>query len=726
MRVVHASPCAQQARVLLLGLDRRALHACRGALEAGRGPAGGAGVGCEPYRSAAELERAAAGARGFAVALVAARALGAGGAAGLAARLRALAPAMRLVLLADATAPIDRDGYDAVLSTPLRADAVAAVYRALALAHAACEERDAACARLEAAVRIGDIGHWQWSAGSGEALWCPGFARLADLPAPASGGDAARLWARVHPEDRERLRAQLVRCAGGADPGVLEYRVIDAAGAERRLRQLALAGPPAHGGPWVVCAAQDVSERRGVEDTIRRLAYFDPLTELPNRSYLNEHLRSTLVQARRHGRTAALLHVNLDGFKRINDTLGHGAGDRLLQEVALRLEGCVRDGDCVAREQGTAPWSAGQGPAGHRPDTVTRFAADEFIVVLSEVASSGDPERVAERVIARLREPVALDGREVTVSASVGIAVFPDDAAGEDVLLRNAALAMQCAKRRGRNSYQRFHRSLLAPAVDRLDLEASLRQALRGNGLALHYQPKVEPLGGRVAGAEALLRWEHPELGAVAPSAFIPIAEESGLILPLGEWVVHEVCRQLAAWRAQGLATVPVSINVSARQLHDRGLVRKIRRELESAGIGAAALEFEITESMLMEDTGAGEQRLRELQALGSLVSMDDFGTGYSSLSYLKRLPIDVVKIDRSFVRDILREADDQAILRAIITMAHQLRLRIVAEGVESEQQMRLLQEMGCDLIQGYVVSRPLPPGQFARRFLCGARRLAG
>jgi len=651
------------------------------------------------------------------LALIEASACGITPQAVVARRLRRLLPGVRVVLVHPHGLAPDAREFDAAISYPLDEARLRTLWLCLSDALRACDELLALRLDLRAAKRVGAIAHWRWNPATGEVRWCEGFRAL--LALPHAGAREDLVWDRVHSEDRARLRTLMTSAAQTSSETALHYRVVHPVLGVRRVRQESVS-VPGDGGPWVASAVQEVTDREGVEDTIRKLAYFDPLTDLPNRSFLNECLRSVVVHARRHDRTAAILHVDLDSFKRINDTLGHSAGDRLLQEVAVRLQSCVRDSDCVAREHGGEVW-----PGQASLDAVTRFAADEFIVVLSEVAQRGDPERVAQRILRRLREPVNLDGREVTMGASIGIAVYPDDAEDEDALLRNSALAMHSAKRRGRNNHQRFSPTLVARGVDRLSMEAKLRQALDTGGLSLHYQPKVEAVSRRLSGAEALLRWEHPELGMVPPSDFIPIAEETGLILPLGEWVISEVCNQLAAWRDAGLATVPVSINVSAQQLHDQGLVRKIRAQLESADLLPSALEFEVTESILMDETGLGEERLRELRALGSLISMDDFGTGYSSLSYLKRLPIDVVKIDRSFVRDILGEEDDQAILRAIITMAHQLRLRIVAEGVESDAQMQLLTQMRCDLIQGYVVSRPVPGADFARRFLTSSQRLA-
>jgi predicted signal transduction protein with EAL and GGDEF domain len=608
----------------------------------------------------------------------------------------------------------------AKLRRPVRASEVSALARTLLADHARQCDRMYVQAMLATAQRVGDFAHWRWDQGNDHVSWSEALATIFGIDESSADEQIDSLWHCVHADDRERVLAHMSSVRDGRGYGTLAYRIVHPGEGIRRVHQESVLVERACGGALLVSAVRDMTDNASIEDTIRKLAFFDPLTELPNRSFLNEHLRTVLQHARRHERKAAIVHVDLDSFKRVNGTLGHSAGDKLLQEVAVRLQSCVRDSDCVARDQGGQVW-----PTAAAPDTVTRFGADEFIIVLSEVADVADSQYVAERILARLRDPIDVGGRDVTIGASIGISVYPDHATNEDALLRNAALAMQFAKRAGRNTFACFNDTLATSGVARLNLEADLRRALQSDGLSLHYQPKVNARTGVTEGAEALLRWQHPEIGMVPPSDFIPIAEETGLVLPLGEWVIHEVCQQMASWARDGLQTVPVSVNVSVHQLYDEELVAKIIRELEGAGLTPRELEFEITESALMEETGAAESRLRELRALGARVSMDDFGTGYSSLSYLKRLPIDVVKIDRAFVSDILSDADDQAILAAIITMAHQLRLQIVAEGVESEEQTALLQRMDCDVIQGFVVSRPLPAEQFAARFLSTRRRLA-
>jgi diguanylate cyclase (GGDEF)-like protein len=381
-----------------------------------------------------------------------------------------------------------------------------------------------------------------------------------------------------------------------------------------------------------------------------------------------------------------VMFIDLDRFKNVNDMLGHGVGDQLLVQAAQRLQACARPGDVVAR-----------------------LGGDEFALVLPELADNGDASAVAGRIVAALGQPFRLQGQELFVSASVGIASYPEHGATAELLLQNADTAMYGAKNDGRNNYRFFLAEMQEQSARRLQMETQLRQALERGEFLLHYQPKLELAGGAISGFEALLRWNHPQRGLVPPLEFIAILEDTGLILPVGEWVIGEVCRQLEAWRRQGPAPAPVAINLSARQLQQADLAGAIERIVAGAAIDPALLEFELTESMLMADPEAAVVTLTRIKALGMRLSVDDFGTGYSSLSYLKRFPLDALKIDRTFVRDLPGDSDDAAITRAVIRLAHSLNLKVVAEGVENIEQLRELELYGCDEIQGYYVGRPLP-----------------
>ena len=426
-------------------------------------------------------------------------------------------------------------------------------------------------------------------------------------------------------------------------------------------------------------------ERKHAEERLAYLAQFDSLTGLPNRHLFHDRLVHTIAQAKRSGRSMAVLFIDLDRFKLVNDTLGHHAGDKLLKETAVRLAQCVRGSD-----------------------TVGRFSGDEFGAIVSDLSKPGDASLVAEKIIAALARPYDLDGHETFISASVGITLFPNDAEEAGALTKNADVAMYRAKEQGRNNYQYFTREMNERALDRVHMEVALRRAIERREFLLHYQPKVDLKTGAICGLEALLRWQHPEKGLVSPAAFIPVLEDTGLIVPVGEWVMREVCAQIRVWQRQGLS-MPVAVNLSARQFQQKELEDTVRRVLQTTGVAASLLEFELTESMLMKDPEAAARTLRGLKEAGVKLSVDDFGTGYSSLAYLKRFPIDALKIDRAFIRDVTVDPDDAVIAQAIIGLGHSLKLKVIAEGVETEAQLDFLSTHHCNEIQGFYFARPLP-----------------
>ena len=453
-----------------------------------------------------------------------------------------------------------------------------------------------------------------------------------------------------------------------------------------------------------------ITERR-----IHQLAYYDQLTNLPNRTYLNEQLVRELHHARRHGRQVGLLYLDLDNFKRINDTFGHSAGDEVLREAARRLVESLRESDYVARGARAEQLECS---SDRRDNTIARLGGDEFIVILSEIANAHAPARVAERIGVAFNAPLRINDCDIPLSASIGITLFPEDGEDEETLLKNADAAMYHAKSSGRGAYQFYTHELNVAALERLSLEAELRQALERDELVLHFQPKNQLATGAVVGAEALVRWQHPERGLLFPGEFIGLAEESGLIVPLGNWVLRSACRQIREWAEAGHSQINVSINVSFRQLHDVQFVANVQKTLQEMGIVPSQLELEFTESILMDDAQAADRIIGELKALGLHISMDDFGTGYSSLSYLKRLPLDYVKIDGSFVKDLMTSHQDRAIVTAVISMVHELGFQVVAEGVETSEQAHFLKRLGCDLMQGYLVSRAVLEDEFTAKFL--------
>ena len=433
------------------------------------------------------------------------------------------------------------------------------------------------------------------------------------------------------------------------------------------------------------------------------LAYYDSLTSLPNRQLFAERLEWALSSARRHGRLVAVGFLDLDGFKRVNDTLGHSVGDRLLCEVAGRLANCVRLSDSIGRVPPDAAEAA-----------VSRLGGDEFTFVLHEISKSQDAEVVARRVLDALRQPILLDGHELVVTASLGIAVFPNDGDRAKVLLRNADTAMYCAKDLGRDSYQFYNESMNAAARRKLELEKRIRGALERGEFSLLYQPIREATSGRLSGAEALLRWEDPDTGPVSAEEFIPIAEETGLIIALGEWVLRTACAQCRSWQDAGFRAFRVAVNLSDRQLVPE-TPEMVRRILEENGLSADRLELEITESAILHADQRAVDVFDQLSDMGVGLALDDFGTGYSSLNYLRLYPIGRVKIDHSLVNGISTNPDDAALTLAIIAMAHSLFLEVVAEGVETLDHANFLTESGCEELQGYLFSPPIPADEFTR-----------
>jgi len=432
-----------------------------------------------------------------------------------------------------------------------------------------------------------------------------------------------------------------------------------------------------------------------------RLANDDVLTGLPIRRVFVERLNKALKRAGQRQRRLALLHLNLDRFKQINDTLGHKVGDQLLKEVAERLGASLWHGDDAGHGEFSGPM------------LLSRVGGDEFALLMVDLPSADPAARMAGRLIAALNAPFTFDSEDLFITPSIGIAVSPDDGSDADLLMRNAVVAMDHAKTRGRNTFEFYSQDLNRVSLQRLVMENQLRRAIARGELELYYQPKNDVASGRVIGAEALLRWNHPDFGLVGPDQFIALAEESGLIVEIGEWVLHTACAQVARWRDAGLGVVPVSVNVSRHQLAAGRLLGSTCAAMTDNGLVDGQLVIEFTESMLMGDTDVTRGQLDELRAFGARLSIDDFGTGYSSMSYLKRFPVDELKIDRSFIASTPEDPTDSAIVRAIIVLAHSIGMRVVAEGVETEAQRGLLRTLGCDAYQGFLCSRALPADAF-------------
>jgi diguanylate cyclase (GGDEF)-like protein len=451
----------------------------------------------------------------------------------------------------------------------------------------------------------------------------------------------------------------------------------------------------------------EITDRKLAEERVHRLAYFDTLTGLPNRQLFLQQLSIAIEAAKENNTKVAALYIDLDNFKRINDTLGHSFGDVVLKTIAKRLDNCIRADDCVIRPD-----------TGEQDFRLARLGGDEFVAIVQDLDSEDNAITVSERIRAELTRPVEHQGHEFVVTSSIGVSLYPDDGSDIESLLRNADVAMYQAKGAGRNSVRFYSGTMSLRSLERLELENSLRYALERNQLKLHYQPQIDLATGRMVAVEALLRWHHPDRGDIPPSTFIPLAEECGMITPLGQWVLETACRQAKIWQDRYDKKLGMAVNLSSQQFFHSDVADVTLKALFDASLTPRSLQLELTETILMHDVAETIKTLTKLKDAGVSLAMDDFGTGYSSLSYLKRLPLDTLKIDRSFVMDLENNRDDAAICAAIVAMAHNLELRVIAEGVENRQQLEFLQTQGCDQIQGYLISPPLPAAELEERFL--------
>jgi diguanylate cyclase (GGDEF)-like protein/PAS domain S-box-containing protein len=561
---------------------------------------------------------------------------------------------------------------------------------------------------LADAQRLAGLSSWEWDLNTNVVYWSKEIYARFGIAEDSVNSSSDSFWNLIHPDDREAVKEAFVAAIKAEKPYDQDYRIVLPNGVTQIIH---VQGRTEYGsdgrGLRMHGTIQDITERKRAEEQIRHLAFYDSLTSLPNRMLFKEQLNQALQSARREERYVAILFLDLDNFKRVNDTLGHTIGDLLLQDVGARLAQCIRAEDSIARN-----------PSEQANLSVARLGGDEFTVLLGRIANTQDAAKVAQRIIDSLAEPILLDGHELFVSTSIGIAVYPFDGEETETLIKNADAAMYHAKSTGRSRYHFYNPSMNATALEKLNLERSLRKALERDEFVLYFQPLVHGETGEIIGNEALLRWNHPERGLVLPGEFIPLAEETGLIVPIGHWAIESACKQNMLWQQSGLPCVPVMVNLSSLQFHDPKFVNKVEEILTATQLPPRYLNLELTESMLIHDSEHNMATLLDLRRLGIGLSIDDFGTGFSSLNYLKRFPVDHLKIDQSFVRDITRDPSNSAIALAIIALARSLNLGVVAEGVETKEERDFLRSHGSPDMQGYLFCEPQPAAAIAARWM--------
>ncbi len=556
---------------------------------------------------------------------------------------------------------------------------------------------------LANAQRIARLGSWTWHPASALFESSTEYRRVVGEHRLGPDYQWRDILRHVHPDDAEHVTQAIDAAVETGKAHPVAYRILCRDGSQRTVyEQMEVFRDGSGAISRIEGTTQDITERVAAEERIQQLADYDELTGLANRRLFSDVMQHCLNQCARKQVRAAVLDINIDRFKRINETLGHGVGDQVLKEVARRIVASLRAGDLAGTNEVTAPRGS---PA--------RMAGDGFAVFLTELKRAEDAAVVARRLIEAIALPMQCGDHELTLTARVGMAVYPDNGDDGDVLLRNAESAMRGAKELGAGTCSFFTPAMNAESVVKLEIENELRGAIERDELALYYQARVDAMTGRLIGAEALVRWQHPRRGLVPPNEFIPVAEESGLIVPLTAWVVRAACRQLQQWQRAELAVVPLSINLSAHSFREDGLSDFIAASLREFDVAPSLLEAEITESMLMQDVERAVTRLNQLRGIGIELAMDDFGTGYSSLAYLKRFPLNVLKIDRAFVKDVLTDTSDAAIASAIVTLGNTMKLDVVAEGMERVEQANYLLSLGCRYMQGFLFAKPLPANVF-------------
>lgn len=555
--------------------------------------------------------------------------------------------------------------------------------------------------RLARAQQMAHIGNWEWDITNDHLICSEEFCRIVGVDDTKKDMSFTSFLMLIHPDDKELVLLKVTEARAHKQFFDLEFRILHSQDDVRIIRCEGNINGGESTATHSIGTIQDLTEKRKAEEEIRFLAYYDQLTELPNRFLFKEHLEKAILEAARLKRNIAVLLLNLDNFKAINDAFDHATGDLLLKVVADRIIRSLRTVDIKSRNQNNS----------------ARFGSDEFGIVIEELSDLPAAAVIAHRIIDNIAEEIQIKNQPFYLASRIGISIYPQDGTDAEMLLRNATAALSRARETGKNSFQFYTIDLNARAYERYLLESSLRKAIERDQLRLYYQPKVDISSGKVIAVEALIRWMHPEFGLVPPVDFIPLAEDTGLIIPIGEWVVKTACEQISDWGKNGFETIQMAINLSAGQFRDKDLINMLDRHIKPESIKRGLLELEVTESMLMDEIEVAIDILEKLRSRGASIAIDDFGTGYSSLSYLKKFPLRTLKIDRSFVSDITHDQDDAAIVNAIISMSSSLNISVVAEGVETEEQLLHLKSLGCDIAQGYLISPPVPAEEVVKFF---------
>ena len=585
------------------------------------------------------------------------------------------------------------------ITKPIRWDLLPHRIRYILRATRTMEALAASQTKLVEAQRIARLTTWEWDIEKGLVSWTDEAFHELGLAEKESSIDV--FWNLVHPDDRQVVRLAFIAALKAQKAFNHDYRVILPNGAIKHFHGQSQTQYGADGRAiYMIGSAQDITERKRMEDEVRKLALYDSLTGLPNRVLFREELDRALLRAQRNASLIGVLFLDLDNFKRVNDSLGHENGDRLLREIATRIRQCARGDEVVAR-----------------------FGGDEFTMFTGPLKNADDVSKVAQRIVNALAEPIQLEAQELYASTSIGISIFPTDACETGDLIKNADTAMYAAKGVGRNCFRFYDRSMNESTLAKLEFEGAMRRGLARGEFILHYQPRIDTRTDSVVGCEALIRWNHPDRGFIEPREFIGIAEESGFIISIGKWVIEHACWRQRAWRDMGMPRIPISVNLSALHFARPEIVTDICEVLTRHGLDGHDLELEVTETVFLQDTEASATILRDLSSLGVKLVIDDFGVGFSSLNYLQRLPVSTLKIDRSFVRHTPTNPRNAAITKAIVAMAKSLELNVVAEGVETDEEKGFLMRIGCYEMQGFLFGRPMPEGEFAERCLLSDSR---